>query len=144
MNRRTIMLIGATLLDFLITASHAAFAQVDSPPYDLVIRHGAVYDGTGAGAVIQDIAVEGDRIAALGDLSRATGRQEVDATGLAVAPGRNQAGAELSVERWWGGPLSVRRPRARSTMQGKPRGNEIVECGFVAQIKVPKPVAVVG
>ena len=87
MNRRTIMLIGATLLDFLITASHAAFAQVDSPPYDLVIRHGAVYDGTGAGAVIQDIAVEGDRIAALGDLSRATGRQEVDATGLAVAPG---------------------------------------------------------
>ena len=84
MNRRTTTLIGATLLGFLITASHAAFAQGDSPQYDLVIRHGAVYDGTGAGAVIQDVAVEGDRIAALGDLSRATGRQEVDATGLAV------------------------------------------------------------
>jgi N-acyl-D-amino-acid deacylase len=58
-----------------------------NPQYDLVIRHGTVYDGTGAGAVIQDVAVQGDRIAARGDLSRATGRQEVDATGLAVAPG---------------------------------------------------------
>ena len=73
MNRRTTMLIGATLLGFLITASHAAFAQADSPQYDLVIRHGAVYDGTGAGAIIQDLAVQGDRIAALGDLSRAIG-----------------------------------------------------------------------
>src|SRR5215831_795042 len=58
-----------------------------APKYDLVIRHGTVYDGTGAGGVIQDVAVQGDRIAARGDLSRATGRQEVDATGLAVAPG---------------------------------------------------------
>jgi len=87
MNRRTAMLIGATLLVFSITASPAAFAQSQSPQYDLVIRHGIVYDGIGAGAVIQDVAVQGDRIAALGDLSRAIGRQEVDATGLAVAPG---------------------------------------------------------
>src|SRR5437016_10520896 len=58
-----------------------------NPQYELVIRHGTVYDGTGAGAVIQDVAVQGDRIAARGDLSRATGRQEMDATGLAVAPG---------------------------------------------------------
>ena len=87
MNRRTAMLIGATLLVFSITASRAAFAQSQSPQYDLVIRHGIVYDGTGAGAVIQDVAVQGDRIAALGDLSRAIGRHEVDATGLAVAPG---------------------------------------------------------
>jgi N-acyl-D-amino-acid deacylase len=72
MNRRIAMLIGATLLGFLITASHAAFAQSDSPQYDLIIWHGIVYDGTGAGAVIQDIAVQGGRIAALGDLSRAT------------------------------------------------------------------------
>ena len=77
MNRRPTMLIGATLLGFLITASHAAFAQADSPQYDLVIRHGAVYDGTGAGAVIQDVAVEGDRIAAVGDLSRALRENEV-------------------------------------------------------------------
>jgi N-acyl-D-amino-acid deacylase len=52
-----------------------------------VIRHGTVYDGTGVAGVVQDVAVQGDRIAARGDLSRATGRQDVDATGLAVAPG---------------------------------------------------------
>lgn len=55
--------------------------------YDLVIRHGTVYDGTGGAGVVQDVAVRGDRIASRGDLSRATGRQDVDAAGLAVAPG---------------------------------------------------------
>jgi N-acyl-D-amino-acid deacylase len=58
-----------------------------APQYDLVIRHGTVYDGTGVSGVVQDVAVQKDRIVARGDLSRATGRQEVDATGLAVAPG---------------------------------------------------------
>src|SRR6516164_2861773 len=57
------------------------------PRYDLVIRHGTVYDGTGVSGVVQDVAVQKDRIVARGDLSRATGRQDVDATGLAVAPG---------------------------------------------------------
>src|SRR5438477_102250 len=58
-----------------------------APEYDLVIRHGTVYDGTGAAGVVQDVAVQRDRIVASGDLGRARGRQEVDATGLAVAPG---------------------------------------------------------
>jgi len=59
------------------------------PPteYDLVIRHGTVYDGSGARGVVQDVAVNGDRIVALGDLASAKGRAEVDASGLAVAPG---------------------------------------------------------
>lgn len=57
------------------------------PQYDLVIRHGTVYDGTGAAGVVEDVAVQGDRIAARGDLSRVSGRQEVNATGLAVSPG---------------------------------------------------------
>jgi N-acyl-D-amino-acid deacylase len=63
----------------------AAFAQ--APQYDLVIRHGTVYDGTGAPGRVEDVGVNADRIAARGDLSAARGRQEVDATGLAVAPG---------------------------------------------------------
>jgi N-acyl-D-aspartate/D-glutamate deacylase len=63
----------------------AVFAQ--APQYDLVIRHGIVYDGTGAAGRVEDVAVTGDRIAARGDLSAARGRQEIDATGLAVAPG---------------------------------------------------------
>jgi N-acyl-D-amino-acid deacylase len=70
------------ILPFLVLCG---FAQ--SPRYDLVIRHGTVYDGTGAAGVVEDIAVQGDRIAARGDLSGVSGRQEVDATGLAVSPG---------------------------------------------------------
>ena len=55
--------------------------------YDLVIRHGTVYDGTGGPGVVQDVGVKGDQIAMLGNLSSAKGRAELDATGLAVAPG---------------------------------------------------------
>ncbi len=54
---------------------------------DLVIRHGTVYDGTGSAGVVEDLAIQGDRIAARGDLSSARGRQDVDVAGLAVAPG---------------------------------------------------------
>jgi N-acyl-D-amino-acid deacylase len=69
-------------------ASASAIAGcAPAPQYDLVIRHGTVYDGTGAAGVRQDLAVSRDRIVALGNLERARGRQEIDATGLAVAPG---------------------------------------------------------
>ena len=73
----------AALLPFLVVLYGCAPAV----PYDLVIRHGTVYDGTGGPGVVEDVAVQGDRIVARGDLSGASGRQEVDATGLAVAPG---------------------------------------------------------
>ena len=58
-----------------------------APQYDTVIRHGTVYDGTGAAGVVQDLAIDNGRVLARGNLGRARGRQEVDATGLAVAPG---------------------------------------------------------
>ena len=64
-----------------------ATACAAAPQYDVVIRHGTVYDGTGAAPVVEDLAISGDRIAARGDLGSARGRDEVDATGLAVAPG---------------------------------------------------------
>jgi N-acyl-D-aspartate/D-glutamate deacylase len=57
------------------------------PKYDVVIRHGTIYDGTGAAGKAGDVAILDDRIAAIGDLSAERGRDEVDATGLAVAPG---------------------------------------------------------
>ena len=55
--------------------------------YDVVIRHGTIYDGTGAPGKSGDVAILDDRIAAIGDLGGERGREEVDATGLAVAPG---------------------------------------------------------
>lgn len=57
------------------------------PRYDVVIRHGTVYDGSGGSGIVADVAIAGDTIAAIGDLGRASGAIEVDATGLAVAPG---------------------------------------------------------
>lgn len=53
---------------------------------DLVIRHGLLIDGTGAGARREDIGVVGDRIAAIGKID-APAAAEIDARGLIVAPG---------------------------------------------------------
>ena len=55
--------------------------------YDVIIRGGTVYDGSGDSPVIADVAISGDRIAGVGDYSAAEGLHEVDATGMAVAPG---------------------------------------------------------
>jgi N-acyl-D-amino-acid deacylase len=71
----------------LLAALVALAACSTTPEYDIVIRHGTLYDGTGAAGTVGDLAIQGDRIAAVGKLGRAQGRQEIDATGLAVAPG---------------------------------------------------------
>ena len=55
--------------------------------YDLIVRGGTVYDGSGADPFTADVGIRGDTIAAVGDLSGATAAAEVDASGLAVAPG---------------------------------------------------------
>ena len=58
--------------------------------YDVVIRGGSVYDGTGADAVVTDVAIVGDTVAHIGplqDADVADAGLAVDATGLAVAPG---------------------------------------------------------
>jgi N-acyl-D-amino-acid deacylase len=55
--------------------------------YDVVIRHGTVYDGTGLDPLRADVAIRGDTIAAIGDLARDSGKLEIDANGLAVTPG---------------------------------------------------------
>lgn len=55
--------------------------------YDVVIRNGTVYDGTGAAGFRADIGIVGDTIRTIGSLSGARGTLEIDAEGLAVAPG---------------------------------------------------------
>ena len=55
--------------------------------YDVVIRNGMIYDGTGAAPYKGDLAIAGDTIAAIGNLSDARGKIEIDAHGLAVSPG---------------------------------------------------------
>jgi len=55
--------------------------------HDLIIRGGAVLDGTGSEAISADVAIDGDRITVVGDLTRAEAAREIDATGLTVSPG---------------------------------------------------------
>jgi len=58
-----------------------------APQYDVIIRGGTLYDGSGGAPVVGDLAISGDTIVALGRIGRATGLQEIDATGMAVSPG---------------------------------------------------------
>lgn len=55
--------------------------------YDVLIRNGRVFDGTGSPGVAASVAIRGDRIAAIGPLDNAAAALTIDATGLAVAPG---------------------------------------------------------
>jgi N-acyl-D-amino-acid deacylase len=55
--------------------------------YDLIIRNGTVYDGSGSMPVRADIAISGDSIAAIGDLGSERADTVIDAGGMAVAPG---------------------------------------------------------
>ncbi len=55
--------------------------------YDVLLRNGTLVDGSGRAAFETDVALQGDRIAAIGDLEDAVAKQEIDASGLVVAPG---------------------------------------------------------
>jgi N-acyl-D-amino-acid deacylase len=55
--------------------------------YDLIVRGGLIYDGSGGEPFRGDVAIRGDEIAAVGDAGPGRGATEVDAAGLAVAPG---------------------------------------------------------
>ena len=55
--------------------------------FDVIIRNGDIYDGTGGEAQHVDLAIKGDRIARLGDFSKASAKTIVNASSLAVAPG---------------------------------------------------------
>ena len=69
-------------------AASAASPSVATPPdYDVVIRGGTVYDGSGGAAFVGDVAIRGDRIAYLGPHAPGRSAEEVPARGKAVAPG---------------------------------------------------------
>jgi N-acyl-D-amino-acid deacylase len=59
------------------------------PPaeYDVLIRNGRIYDGSGGAPFMASVAVRGDRIEAIGPLPAARGTVTLDAHGLAIAPG---------------------------------------------------------
>ena len=61
--------------------------QSQKQEFDLIIRSGTIYDGFGQKPFTGDVAIQADTIAAIGDLSKAIAKKEIDAKGLAVTPG---------------------------------------------------------
>jgi N-acyl-D-aspartate/D-glutamate deacylase len=108
--------------------------------YDLVVRGGTIYDGGGGKPFAGDVAVRGDRVVKVGDLGTARGAVEVDARGLAVAPGfvnmlswatdslmvdgraqsdlRQGVTLEVMGEGWSMGPLTAEMKRRMEAEQG--------------------------
>src|SRR5262249_15114620 len=82
---RSWLLLGA-LFPTLWT-SRLSLAQPADQDFDVLIRGGFVYDGSGNPPRRADVGIKGDRIAAVGDLGRANAKNVVDAHDLAVAPG---------------------------------------------------------
>ena len=75
-----------------LTIVCTTFAQdrspsLGKPDFDVIIKDGTVYDGTGAEPKQADVAIRGDRIAGIGDFKTAKANTIIDAKGLAVAPG---------------------------------------------------------
>src|SRR5688500_7215258 len=79
------------ILKLLLASAAVVMSALPAAPqpesFDTIIRGGTVFDGTGRPGVRADVGIRGDRIAAVRDLSAAKAAAELDATGLAVAPG---------------------------------------------------------
>src|SRR3954452_8424725 len=82
------MLRAAGLVLSLILLSACSRNPADgAAAFDVIIRGGTVFDGTGNAGSRADVGIRGDRIAAIGDLAGASAKVTTDAGGLAVAPG---------------------------------------------------------
>lgn len=75
------------LLLLLLLPLPGPLAVSGAEPYDLLIRHGRIVDGTGNPWFYADVAILDDRIVAIGKLDNAEAVRTIDAKGLVVAPG---------------------------------------------------------
>ena len=130
---------GRTFTLALALLAGTAPAAAAEPAYDVVIRGGTVYDGSGQAPVVGDVAIRGDRIVAVGKVA-GKGRTEVAAKGMAVAPGfinmlswatesliadprsesdiRQGVTLEVMGEGWSMGPLSAKMKALETQRQG--------------------------
>lgn len=82
LDRRTFLAAGGVAL-----AGVGPFVHLRRNEYDFVLRRGTVFDGLGSPAAQMDVALNGDRVAAIGRALPGRGAEEVDVRDLAVAPG---------------------------------------------------------
>ena len=81
------MLKPLALLVIVTTLVMPVTKSTQTPQYDLLIKGGQIIDGSGRAGYVADLAVKGDRIAAIGNLSQTTAARIIDAQGLVVTPG---------------------------------------------------------
>ena len=107
----------------LTAALLVACSPATTPPaYDLVLRGGTIYDGSGEPGFVGDIAINGDELAAIGDLGEATASREIDVAGLAVAPGREALAERLRAADLPVAPFEALLGQARMQAERTPSG----------------------
>jgi N-acyl-D-amino-acid deacylase len=79
--------IATAAYDAPLSPPRSAASTPADPEYDVVIKNGHIIDGSGNPWVSADIAIRGDRIAAIGNLENVRGKRVIDAKGLVVSPG---------------------------------------------------------
>lgn len=72
---------------FIIVPLLLMTACVSGPQYDVVIRNGTIYDGSGSAPFVGDVAIKSDTIVVVGSKINAEGKVEIEARDLAVSPG---------------------------------------------------------
>jgi N-acyl-D-amino-acid deacylase len=77
----------AKLFIALLTITMLFTPSSQEPQFDLLIRNGRIVDGSGRAGYVADLAVKGDRIVSIGNLSQTKAARTIDAKGLVVAPG---------------------------------------------------------
>jgi N-acyl-D-amino-acid deacylase len=70
-------------------------------PHDVIIRNGTIVDGTGRPSYRADVAIDGERITAIGDLATDAATREIDAAGLVVTPGFVDLHTHLDAQVAW-------------------------------------------
>lgn len=103
-------------------------------PYDLLIRGGLLFDGSGQPGVPGDLAIEGGKIVALGGNAGGPAKKTIDATGLAVAPGF----IDIKTHSDFTLPIN---PKAESKVRQCVTTEIIGHCGFSVAPALPGKVA---
>jgi N-acyl-D-amino-acid deacylase len=75
------------LLILIAAPRFLAGAEESSAPFDLLIKGGTLYDGTGGNPRVTDVAIRGDHIVGVGNFPADRAKNVIDAKGMAVAPG---------------------------------------------------------